>query len=95
MDAADFPSDLRLHIDLERGFDLAGEKQIGRDIGEAGFSGGEILFFLNRGKWRPALVKGGSSKNKNEDDCGEVFGHGGLTLQAQGVFSTNTAAAAV
>jgi hypothetical protein len=41
------------------------------------------------------LVKSGSSKNKNEDDGGEVFGHGALTLQAQGVFSTNTAAAAV
>jgi hypothetical protein len=70
MDAADFSTDLRLHIDLERGFDLAGERQLGRDVGEAGFSGGKILFFLNRGKRRPALVKSGSSKNKNEDDCG-------------------------
>ncbi len=89
------PSDLWLHINLQRGFDLACEGQFGRDVSEAGLGCRKILDFINRGKWRPALVKGGSSKYKNEDDCGEVFGHSALTLQSQGVFSTSTAAAAV
>ena len=67
MDAADFPSDLRLHIDLQRGFDLACEEQFGRDVGTAGLGCGENLDFINRRKGRPALVKSGSSENKNED----------------------------
>ena len=95
MDAADFASDLGFHIDLKRGFDLTCKGQLGRDVGAAGLGCRKIFDFFNRGKRRPALVEGGSSKNKNEEDYGEVFGHGALTLQSQGVFSTNTAAAAV
>ena len=94
-DAANLAADFRLHIDLQRGFYLSSQRQLRSDVGKASLGGWKILGFFGSGKGRPALVKSGASKSKNSDDYGKVFGHGVITLQAQGAFSTNTAAAAV
>ena len=94
-DLSNAPTDFGFHIDLQGGLHLASDIQIGRYIRAARLGQGIVFDFFRCSERRPALIESRGGKDEKKGSCRQEFGHGAGTIHLQGVFSRNTAHAAV